>query len=252
VEVLRDRWGIPHIRAEGGQADAFLAQGFVHAQDRLFQMELNRRRALGRAAEWLGPAAAEGDVLARRLGMEAACRRDHAALGAEAREMVEAYAAGVNAFLASGAPRPIEYELLDATPEPWEGWHAIAVMRRLGLLMGSVWFKLWRAAALPLLGAERTRRLRYDDGGADLLLLPPGVEAKRWTATLAELQPAIAALLGAEDADATGAAATTGRWTPRAARRGGPSSPAIPTGSSRSRTCTRRATSPAATSTSSA
>ena len=216
VEVLRDRWGIPHIRAEGGQADAFLAQGFVHAQDRLFQMELNRRRALGRAAEWLGPAAAEGDVLARRLGMEAACRRDHAALSDEARGMVEAYAAGVNAFLASGAPRPVEYELLDATPEPWEGWHAIAVMRRLGLLMGSVWFKLWRAAALPLLGAERTRRLRYDDGGGDLLLLPPGVEAKRWTATLAELQPAIAALLGAEEADATGGGSNN--WAVDAAR----------------------------------
>jgi penicillin amidase len=204
VEVMRDRWGIPHIRAEGDGADAFRAQGFVHAQDRLFQMELNRRRALGRAAEWLGPAAAEGDILARRLGMEAACRRDYAALGGEARGMVDAYVAGVNAFLASGAPLPIEYELLGAVPEPWEGWHPIAVMRRLGLLMGSVWFKLWRAAALPLLGPERTRKLRYDDGGRDLLLMPPGVEAKRWTATLAELQPAIAALLGAEDVDATG------------------------------------------------
>lgn len=204
VEVMRDRWGIPHIRARGGMEDAFLAQGFVHAQDRLFQMELNRRRALGRAAEWLGPGAAEGDILARRLGMEAACRRDFAALGAEARRMLEAYAAGVNAFLASGAPRPIEYTLLDAEPEPWEGWHCIAVMRRLGLLMGSVWFKLWRAAALPVVGAENVRKLRYDDGGKDLLLVPPGLEAKRWTATLAELQPAIAALLGSEEVDATG------------------------------------------------
>jgi penicillin amidase len=216
VEVMRDRWGIPHIRAEGGRADAFRAQGFVHAQDRLFQMELNRRRALGRAAEWLGPAAAEGDILARRLGMEAACRRDHAALGEEARAMLDAYAAGVNAFLASGAPRPIEYGLLDAVPEPWEGWHPIAVMRRLGLLMGSVWFKLWRAAALPLVGAEQARKLRHDDGGCDLLLMPPGVEAKRWTATLAELQPAIAALLGAEDADATGGGSNN--WAVAAAR----------------------------------
>jgi penicillin amidase len=216
VEVNRDHWGIPHIRAEGGGTDAFLAQGFVHAQDRLFQMELNRRRALGRAAEWLGPAAAEGDILARRLGMEAACRRDYAALGEEARGMVDAYAAGVNAFLASGAPRPIEYALLDATPEHWEGWHAIAVMRRLGLLMGSVWFKLWRAAAVPLLGAEGAFKLRYDDGGRDLLLMPPGVEAKRWTATLAELQPAIAALLGAEEVDATGGGSNN--WAVDAAR----------------------------------
>ena len=130
VEVFRDPEGVPHIRAQGGMHDAFLAQGFVHAQDRLFQMELNRRRALGRSAEWLGPAAAEMDALCRRLGMEAACRRDFAALGAEARGMLEAYAAGVNAFLASGAPLPVEYGLLDATPEPWEAWHPIAVMRR--------------------------------------------------------------------------------------------------------------------------
>ncbi len=73
VTVLRDDWGIPHIRA-GGEEDAHFAPGYVHAQDRLFQMELNRRRALGRAAEWLGQEAAEGDLRCRRLGMEAADR----------------------------------------------------------------------------------------------------------------------------------------------------------------------------------
>ncbi|HEY4250544.1 MAG TPA: penicillin acylase family protein [Roseomonas sp.] len=203
VTVLRDAWGIPHIRARG-EADAFRAQGFVHAQDRLFQMELNRRRALGRAAEWLGAAAAEGDILARRLGVEVASRRDCAALGEEARAMVEAYAAGVNAFIASGAPHPAEYALLGTTPEPWEGWHCVAVMRRLGLLMGSVWFKLWRAAALPLVGAENAAKLRYDDGGRDLLLVPPGVEATRWTAMLADLAPGMEALLGTAAGDATG------------------------------------------------
>ena len=198
VEVLRDGYGIPHLRA-ASTGDAWFALGVVHAQDRLFQMELTRRRALGRAAEWLGPAAAEADILARRLGMEAACRRDHAALGEAARAMLESYAAGVNAFLGSGAPLPVEYTLLDARPEPWEGWHSIAVMRRLGLLMGSVWFKLWRAAALPVLGPvvgpEGIARLRYDDGGADLLCIPPGEDARRHEADLAALAPAIRALL---------------------------------------------------------
>jgi penicillin G amidase len=149
VEVFRDPQGVPHIRARGGMQDAFLAQGFVHAQDRLFQMELNRRRALGHSAEWLSPAAFETDALCSRFGMEAACRRDFAALDAEARGMLEAYAAGVNAFLDSGAPLPVEYGLLGATPEPWEAWHPIVVMRRLGLLMGSAWFKLWRGAPCP-------------------------------------------------------------------------------------------------------
>ena len=93
VTILRDAFGIPHIRAEGGAADAFRAQGWVHAEDRLFQMELNRRRALGRAAEWLGPPTAAGDALARKLGIETASRRDFAALSPEARAMVEAYTA---------------------------------------------------------------------------------------------------------------------------------------------------------------
>jgi len=202
VTVLRDPLGVAHIRA-GSVRDAFFAQGFCHAQDRLFQMELNRRRALGRSAEWLGPGAFAADALSRRLGVEAASRRDAAALGEEAQAMIEAYAAGANAFLASGAPLPIEYTLLGATPEPWEGWQTIAVMRRLGLLMGSVWFKLWRAAALPVAG-EAVTSLRYDDGGKDLLLMPQGAEADRWRASLADLAPAVAALMEAAEPDATG------------------------------------------------
>ena len=203
VVVHRDEWGIPHIRA-GSTADAHAALGFVHAQDRLFQMDLNRRRALGRAAEWLGEEAAEADMLCRRLGMEAACRRDHAALGPAAQAMLADYAAGVNAFLASGADLPVEYGLLGAAAEPWEPWHGIAVMRRLGLLMGSVWFKLWRTLALPVVGAGQAMKLRYDDGGHDLLCIPPDVTAERWEADLAALQPAVAALLRAMGPDETG------------------------------------------------
>ena len=203
VVVHRDEWGIPHVRASTAH-DAHLALGFVHAQERLFQMELNRRRALGRSAEWLGAEAAAGDVLCRRLGMEAACRRDHAALGAEARAMLAAYAAGVNGFIGLGGPLPVEYGLLDATPEVWEPWHSIAVMRRLGLLMGSVWFKLWRTLALPVVGAENAMKLRYDDGGGDLLCIPPGIMSERSVADLTALGPAIEALLAAMGADETG------------------------------------------------
>ena len=203
VSVIRDEWGIPHIRASA-PADAHFALGFVHAQDRLFQMELNRRRALGRAAEWLGADAADGDLLCRRLGMEAACRRDHAALGAPAIAMLACYVAGVNAYLGTGAPLPPEYALLDATPEPWEPWHCIAVMRRLGLLMGSVWFKLWRALALPIVGPEAMAKLRYDDSAAELLCIPPGITAERMSADLVALRPAIQALLHAMGTDDTG------------------------------------------------
>jgi len=201
--VLRDEWGIPHIRAATSR-DAWMALGFVHAQDRLFQMDLTRRRAIGRAAEWLGTPAAESDILVRRLGMEAACRRDFAALSDAAREMLEAYTAGVNAWIGSGQPKPVEYTLLEDAPEAWEPWHSIAVMRRLGLLMGSVWFKLWRAAALPVVGAKGAAKLRYDDGGTDLLCIPPGAEAERMQADLAALAPAIRALLESMGKDSGG------------------------------------------------
>ena len=203
VVVHRDEWGVPHIRA-AHERDAHFALGFVHAQDRLFQMDLTRRRAVGRSAEWLGAEAADADVLCRRLGMAAACRRDLDALGPDARAMLDAYAAGVNAFLRSGAPLPAEYALLAAEAEAWEPWHSIAVMRRLGLLMGSVWFKLWRILALPVVGAGNAAKLRYDDGGGDLLCIPPGAAAARWQADLAALRPAVAALLAAMGPDETG------------------------------------------------
>lgn len=203
VDVYRDRWGIPHIRAKA-EGDAYFALGYVHAQDRLFQMDLNRFRALGRSAEWLGAAAVDADILVRRLGMAGACQRDYAALGIDARAMLDRYAAGVNAFIASGAALPVEYRLLDAAPEAWEPWHSIAVMRRLGLLMGSVWFKLWRMLALPAVGAEAAMTLRYDDGGEDLLTIPPGATGQRWEADIKALAPAIEALLAAMGPDETG------------------------------------------------
>ena len=221
VEVHRDRWGIPHIRASGS-GDAWFALGFVHAQDRLFQMDLNRFRALGRSAEWLGEVAVDADILVRRLGMRAACQRDYAALGDDARVMLDRYAAGVNAFLDSAAPLPIEYRLLHVVPEAWEPWHSIAVMRRLGLLMGSVWFKLWRMLALPVVGADVAMTLRYDDAGADLLTVPPGLTATRWEADLAALAPSVRALLQAMGQEETGGGSNNWAVGPKRSATGRP------------------------------
>jgi len=178
VEVHRDEWGIPHLRAQSSD-DLFFAQGYVHARDRLFQMDAARRRMEGRWAEWVGPDGVAADALARRLGAAQACHRDHDALGTEARQMLASYAAGVNAYLAGPGELPMEYGLLGVEPEPWQPWHSIAAMRQRGYLMGSVWFKLWRAAALRAIGPDSVSKLRYDDGGADLLCIPPGDEAGR-------------------------------------------------------------------------
>jgi penicillin G amidase len=200
VDLRRDNWGIPHIRA-ASHLDAFAGLGFAHAQDRLWQMEALLRRGTGRYSEWVGKSAVAGDVLARQLDTAGASRRDFALLNAETKAMLEAYARGVNAFIALGR-WPAEYTILATRPAAWESWHSIAVMRQIGFLMGSVWWKLWRAAALPIVGAVEIAKLRFDDGGDDLLCIPPGAEGARYLATLADLKPGLAALLAGHDQDA--------------------------------------------------
>lgn len=202
VDLWRDAWGIPHLRASGSD-DAFFALGHVHASDRLWQMDALRRRTLGRYAEWLGPVALPMDMLVRRMGLAECCRRDLAAINDGTRAMLAAYTVGVNAFIAAG-PLPPEYALLGETPEPWQDWHCIAVLRQTSLMLNSVYPKLWRAIALPLLGAEALGRLRMDDGGDELLCMPPGALAGRLAPDMAALADAIAALVGQGNAEAGG------------------------------------------------
>ena len=203
AEVFRDPWGIPHVRA-ASRSDLYFSQGYVHAQDRLWQMDSGRRRAEGRWAERVGPSGLATDALARRVGVARASQRDYEAIRPESRAMLDAYAAGVNAYLAKSHPLPREYALHGGAPETWLPWHSIAVMRMRGYLMGSVWFKLWRAAALPIVGPEGIAALRYDDGGVDRICIPPGTDAKRLAADLAQLAPAVAALAEMGASDATG------------------------------------------------
>ncbi|GGC89994.1 penicillin acylase family protein [Chelatococcus reniformis] len=202
ADIWRDAWGIPHIRTHS-TADAFTALGFAHAQDRLWQMEALLRRGIGRSAEWLGKGAVKADILARQLDTAGASQRDFAALGGEAQAMLAAYAKGVNAFVATGY-RPVEYRLLAAEPVDWQPWHSIAVMRQIGFLMGSVWWKLWRAAALPIVGAEGIVALRYEDGGNEVLCLPPGLETGAFQAAMADLAPGLEALLAQAPGDVSG------------------------------------------------
>jgi penicillin G amidase len=195
VDLRRDPWGIPHIRAASRQ-DVFAGLGFAHAQDRIWQMEALHRRGTGRYAEWVGKSGLASDILARQVDTEGASRRDLALLNEETREMLEAYARGVNAFIALGR-WPVEYKILGVTPVTWEPWHSIAAMRQIGFLMGSVWWKLWRAAALPIVGRDEIGKLRFDDGGDDLLCIPPGAAGERYLASLADLKPGLEAMLAA-------------------------------------------------------
>lgn len=126
AKVVRDTHGIPHIFA-GNEHDLFFLQGYVHAQDRMFQMDLTRRQASGTLAELVGPSALPGDVELRTIGLRRAAERSLAALSPRAKAALRAYADGVNAFLASNPP-PVEYGLLELSHvEPWSALDSVVI-----------------------------------------------------------------------------------------------------------------------------
>ncbi|MEX0762633.1 MAG: penicillin acylase family protein [Dehalococcoidia bacterium] len=171
--VHRDRWGIPHIRAEN-EHDLFFAQGFATAQDRLWHMDYDRMRCLGRSAEYLGKAGLPQDRLMRRRRLDRAAHADYAMCSDEARVMLDAYAAGVNAFLESDNPLPVEYSLLGMKPERWEPWHCIVVYKVRNTAEGSFQSKLWLARFAAAAGAEKAAKLTPGYPQGHLLTVPPG------------------------------------------------------------------------------
>ncbi len=153
VTVLRDAWGIPHIYAET-QDDLFFAQGFVAAQDRLFQMELWRRGAEGRLAEILGSKYVERDRITRLLRYRGDLDVEYASYAPDARSIVEAFVHGVNAYIATVGDRlPIEFELAGFKPEPWTPEVCLSRVAALGVT-GYATLEVARALLLRELGPE--------------------------------------------------------------------------------------------------
>jgi penicillin amidase len=135
VTVVRDHLGVPHIQA-GNLADLFFAQGYVTAQDRLWQMDFSRRTAAGDLAEVLGGSALEHDRRQRLLLMRATAERITASLPESNRAYLEAYTRGVNAFLESHRDRlPIEFRVLCYQPRPWQAVDAILIGLNMSQLM---------------------------------------------------------------------------------------------------------------------
>jgi len=130
VTVVRDRFGVPHISARNDH-DVYFMQGYVHAGDRFFQMDASRRQASGTLAELLGPGALAGDVQLRTLGLRRAAARSLAAYPPDVLAVLQAYADGVNAWLAQGALPP-EYAALELTRAPaWTPLDTLAVGKLL-------------------------------------------------------------------------------------------------------------------------
>ena len=136
VEITRDTWGVPHIRATT-DADAVYALGWCHAQDRLWQMELNRRIGAGRLSEVFGKRTVQTDRYLRTVGFRARAEEVEADLPSDLRELLEAYCRGVNAWLATDPKLPPEFGLLGLQPEPWTPADGLTWMKMMALSLGS-------------------------------------------------------------------------------------------------------------------
>jgi penicillin amidase len=161
VTVRRDAHGVPHIEA-ATQDDLFVAQGYVTAQDRLWQMDLFRRNANGELAEVMGSSMVAHDRMQRVLQIRNTARRVYANLSAEDRARFEAYARGVNLFIQQHPDSlPAEFRLLHYRPRPWGGADSVSI----GLMMAQTLDTHW----LPKLERERiANRLKNSKLEADL------------------------------------------------------------------------------------
>ncbi len=162
ARIARDAQGIPHIFADN-EHDLFFLQGWVHAEDRLFQMDLFRRQASGTLAEILGPAALESDVLLRTLGLRRAAERSLPLLSEPVMDAFEAYSEGVNAYIDSH-PLPPEYQALEITEvEPWSQLDSMAVSKAFTFELS---FDLDIAPTLTFLQYQATGGAAGFDGAA--------------------------------------------------------------------------------------
>jgi penicillin amidase len=162
VEVLRDRWGVPHIYARN-QDDLFFAQGFIAAQDRLFQIDLWRRVGVGETAEVIGREGIEIDRFARLLKYRGDLEAEWASYGPDARRIATAFTNGINAAIDHMGERlPVEFRLLGVKPKKWIPEDCLG--RMSGIIMTrSFQSEVARAELIAAVGVQKARSLAPTD-----------------------------------------------------------------------------------------
>src|ERR1700693_4897523 len=168
VSVERDRWGVPHIRA-GSAEDMVEAQGYVMAQDRLWQMDLLRRIGRGQLSEIFGPVVLSVDKKFRTLGFGRAAEREAAAASGESRAIVEAYARGVNKFIERHQNQlPLEFSLLHYKPQPWTPADTFVIGGYMYATLADTWEReLDRAKVTEHVGLDRAKDLFSQEAAMD-------------------------------------------------------------------------------------
>ncbi|MSP12612.1 MAG: penicillin acylase family protein [Chloroflexi bacterium] len=180
IEIIRDRWGIPHIYASS-EIDLLFAQGWCHAQDRLWQLELNRRIGAGRLAEIFGDIALDADRWVRTIGLRRAAEAEILLLSPESRDGLVAYSRGINSFMFHHRGQwPIEFTLLRVEPEPWGVVDSLTWAKVMSWGLSVNWdAELVRARLVGKVGADLAAMLEplYPDGHP--LIVSPGIDYQR-------------------------------------------------------------------------
>jgi penicillin amidase len=203
VEVLRDQWGVPHIYASSLH-DLVFAQGFVHAQDRLWQMDLHRRLVAGRLSEIMGQVTVPVDSWLRILGMRRVAEVEVDLLDPQTRAHLEAYAAGINARIAQGR-LPVEFTLLRYRPEPWTVADSLSWGKMMSWYLSVNWeSELLRAQLIATLGPDQAADLEASSPEGQPYIVPPGVDLASLDTTPLERAEAVRPFTGPTARDGLG------------------------------------------------
>lgn len=163
VEIRRDRDAVPHIQAQNRQ-DALFGLGYVHAQDRLWQMEFQRRLGQGRLSELLGDPTLGVDRFMRTVGLRQSAQQSWEQMPGDAQADINAYVAGVNAFLGTHSVLPPELLALRAQLDPWTGADVVLIGKVLSWNLGGAGYEdeLFRSNIIQAVGAGRAQQLIPD------------------------------------------------------------------------------------------
>ncbi|WP_284139168.1 penicillin acylase family protein [Virgibacillus sp. LDC-1] len=141
VVVITDEHGVPHIKA-ANEKDLYIAQGYIQAQNRMFQMEMSRRQASGTLSEVVGEAAVDHDKYFRSLGLRRAAEKSYEIYSKEGVEVLKWFAAGVNAYIEEATREnrlPIEFTLMAMTPEKWTPIDSLTIGKYMAFDLGGHW-----------------------------------------------------------------------------------------------------------------
>jgi penicillin amidase len=197
VEVRRDAWGVPQIYAQN-EHDLFFAQGYTHAQDRLWQMEMNRHVSSGSLSQLFGKGTVSTDRYLRTLGMHRNAERNWQLLEPGSRAILEAYAQGVNAFIDTHrGSLPVEFSILHVDPRPWTPVDSLAWVEMMAFSLGqNHQMELQRAGLVQQLGEAGVRQLLPGNLDEDPLIVSPAEGGYGAGAPPAPVSPLLNALLG--------------------------------------------------------